>query len=131
MSIAPDTALAAAESAERHEAERPPLLWSEELQKWIPAVDPDLEANVSSNAQEPVHDQNSDADESSTATSKTLEKEAKKPVRAFSEGSNGAIYINFSDEDPDNPFDWSKRRKWIITGIGPSTLRWRHSFFAN
>lgn len=31
---------------------------------------------------------------------------------------NEPIYVTFDDDDPDNPFDWSRRRKWTLTLIG-------------
>ena len=102
------------ELAEVHQAEEPRLIWSEHHHRWVSGNELVPENDGS---QHVATANASDEDQSQASSSKTLQ-EGKKPIRAFSEGSNGAIYINFDDSDPENPFEWSKRRKWIITGIG-------------
>ena len=103
---------ALSERAEIHQAEEPRLIWSDEQGGWVPS-----DQAVEDDAQHTKARPASDEEQSQVSSTKTLQ-EGRKPVRAFSEGSNGAIYINFEDDDPENPFEWSKRRKWIITGIG-------------
>ncbi|KAK9894077.1 MFS general substrate transporter [Cystobasidium minutum MCA 4210] len=106
------------ERAEIHEAEGSPLVWSEAKRTWITpeeAIEADGEATTlqasSSSVDSPSGSQN--------AITSGGGKQVKKPVRAISALSEGEpIYVQFEDEDPDNPFEWPKKKKWIMTGIG-------------
>lgn len=102
------------ERAEIHEAEGAPLVWSEAKRAWISAEEAELDGEEtlqasSSSVDSPPGSQN-------VLTAHTP---SKKPVRAISALSDGEpIYVAFEDEDPENPFEWPRKKKWIITGIG-------------
>lgn len=107
--LAPPSQLdeAALQQAEEHQAEEP-LVWSQAKQTWISAGN-----------------QDNDDEEYSTPNSTSIvgngHAGGKRPVRAVSDAfsdSREPIYVAFEDEDPDNPFEWSRRKKWIITGVG-------------
>lgn len=104
---------AEAERAEQHEAEQSPLVWSEVKRTWI-SVD-EAEADDEATA---VQASSSSAD-SQSGPRQSLPTAGSKPVRGISAFSDGEpIYVAFEDEDPDNPFEWSRKKKWIMTGIG-------------
>lgn len=106
-------ASSARERAEVHEAEESPLVWSEGKQTWVRADD--FEADDDG----PVVQASSSSADSPTGSHNILPAAGSRPVRAISAYSEGEpIYVAFEDEDPDNPFEWSRKKKWIITGIG-------------
>lgn len=118
------------EDGEEHQAEASPLIWHENHQRWVTEHEAALLAEQETVQSSPAGKASEEAGSSETVAVKNL-KEGRKPLRAFSEGSNGAIYINFEDDDPENPFEWSKRRKWVITGIGKTCFLGGKSFIAD
>ena len=118
-----------AEQAEAHQAEEPRLGWSDEQGRWIPGSDSDGDPH-----RRPRTSSTSDASSSlveEQLTSSSLSRKSRdpqeeaappgpgsRPARGISALSNEPIYVQFEDDDPENPFEWSRRRKWIITGIG-------------
>jgi hypothetical protein len=96
-----------AERAEEHEAEAQPLVWSEAKKTWVSISDIDNDDIQTSTTASPTGSQNALA--------------GNKPLRAISEAyseSREPIYVGFEDDDPDNPFEWSRKKKWIMTIIG-------------
>lgn len=84
--------------AESHQAEASPLAWSDAQHKWTiaPSQLPKSKA------------EEAPSDASSHATAVLAE-------------PNHPIYVEFDVGDQDNPFEWPRRRKWIITLIGDYT----------
>ena len=92
------------EKVEEHQAEEPPLVWSDERKTWATRTD-NPEASTT------------------RASIQTEETTVPTPLSASegnidSSASNEPIYVQFADHDPDNPFDWSLKRKWTITILG-------------
>lgn len=104
-----------AQDVERHQAEEPPLTWSAAKGTWVAAAaaaeDSDSSEHTSSNTvqSQKVEDQARNDPSSNNA--------GMPPNRLLSSMSE-PIYVQFEDNDPDNPFDWSLKRKWIITCVG-------------
>lgn len=103
------------ERAEMHEAEGAPLVWSEAKKTWITTQEAELDGEETLQA-------SSSSGDSPPGSQNPLPSSGapgKKPVRAISALSDGEpIYVAFEDDDPDNPFEWPRKKKWIITGIG-------------
>lgn len=124
------------EQAEAHQAEEPRLGWSKEQGRWIPGSnDEPLQRQRASSTSD-----NSSSLVEEQLTSSSLSRKSRDPqegaathgsgshpTRGISTLSNEPIYVQFEDDDPENPFEWSRRRKWIITGIGASRLGLRCS----
>jgi len=76
----------ALERYESHQAEQPPLVWSDVQHAYRP-----------SNAQVPSPSSRNELPSSGLAVEKK---------------DNEPIYVTFEDGDPENPFEWSHKRKW-------------------
>lgn len=106
-------ATSAHQQAEMHEAEESPLVWNNVKKAWVSADD--FEADDEGTAVQP----SSSSADSPNGSHVPIPGAGRKPVRAISAISDGEpIYVAFEDEDPDNPFEWSRKKKWIMTGIG-------------
>lgn len=98
-----------------HEAEGAPLVWSEAKKTWITTQEAELDGEETLQASSSSRDSPSGSQNPLPSSGAP----GKKPVRAISALSDGEpIYVAFEDDDPDNPFEWPRKKKWIITGIG-------------
>lgn len=118
----------AAEQAEAHQAEEPRLGWSDEQGRWIPGnanapQQPHRASDASDTSSSLVEEQltNSSLSRKSKDPQEEAAADGSRPARGISALSTEPIYVQFEDDDPENPFEWSRRRKWIITGIGACT----------
>ena len=100
------------EKVEAHQAEEPPLVWSDERKTW--ATRTDNPERATSSEKPAVARSRTSVHSDETAVPIPFESKS----NASSEDTKEPIYVQFEDEDPDNPFDWSPKRKWIITAIG-------------
>lgn len=89
-------------SGESHQAEERPLTWSTTMKTWVPA---ESRANSEDNVLPP------------NSAAVQPRRQITPAISTFSE-SKEPIYVTFEAGDPENPLEWSRKKKWIITGVG-------------
>ena len=104
----PENQAVVQEVAEKHQSEQSPLVWSDGQKTWT----------KSSNEEE---GRTSRASVRSYQTA--VESHFQTAAADTGKISSGEpIYVEFADDDPENPFNWSRKRKWVITIIGVLVL---------
>lgn len=127
------------EEAELHQAEEPPLQWSDEQGTWRAPDDSQVIDNTSHSSdnvttavstQLPHSEDRQSGNSSSQASVSSDARQAEEAGQAAGQGArplrqlsaaSGPIYVQFDDNDPENPFEWSARRKWTLTLVGQCT----------
>jgi len=96
------------ERTEEHQAEEPPLK----------SVNGSWAANIDSEASQTSSSNTLQSQEAPNNPSLSGHNAGGMPPNRQLSSMNEPIYVQFEDDDPDNPFDWPLRRKWIITCVG-------------
>ena len=94
------------ERAESQRAGEQPLGWDDEERRWT--TEP-TGATGGEDAEAAKHEKEVDSNNDAGSASTTIVGKA---------SQQEPIYVQFEDDDPDNPFEWSRSRKWAITALG-------------